>query len=208
MKRAWIPFAVVLALGVGCQNDSPNTVAGKLQACGLMSDGEVGPLPFYAPTPCYTRCLTGAGCQELQQALCDTSIELERRCDERCAFECDSGELVRVEQRCDTREDCMDGSDERDCEYVVCGDGTELPPDARCNGHEQCADGSDEQDCPSEPMCDVDAGMEPDRCEQGFTCEDSGRQLDSNVRCDGVRSCPDGSDEQGCAEITASCEMP
>ena len=53
-------------------------------------------------------------------------------------------------------EDCMDGSDEDNCEPVSCPQDdfpcgqTCVPQDWRCDGRVDCVGGADEENCPSD----------------------------------------------------------
>jgi hypothetical protein len=182
----------------------PARLPERLEACGLVTPGELRADLFYAPTTCYDVCLGTAGCDELEAALCQTSIDLLRRCDEACAFRCPDGSLIAVEQRCDGQPACAGGADERDCGTCV-----EEHPDWWCNGVGECADGSDERDCGEcpwfHPRCDGSrdcAGGSDER--DCFACE-SGESVLGSARCDGWPACIDGSDERGCAEVVAAC---
>ncbi|HJL19123.1 MAG TPA: LDL receptor domain-containing protein [Sandaracinaceae bacterium LLY-WYZ-13_1] len=185
MRASTPTLLALLALGsLGCQSD----LTSRLQACGIVSQGELPRSPFYAPTACYEACLAEASCQALEAAWCRTELSLLLECDRRCAYACDDGALLAVEQVCDGVESCEGGEDERDCPVHVCDDGQELLGDGhRCDGVERCRDGSDERGCPE------------------HVCGD-GETLPAARRCDGWAACRDGSDEEGCAEVTLRCE--
>ncbi len=215
---------LMITFAAGCSAGAP--VTAKLSECGLLSDGDVGTRVtgrFYQPTDCYRQCLDGASCAELQGALCGTSIDLLRRCDERCAHHCDDGTLIAVEDVCDGAMQCAGGEDERGCPTLACMDGS-TTTGAACDGRWDCPDGSDEQGCPS---CEsrwggtmpIDSSI---RCDGYMACADGSDEQDcpeyrcddgttftypegSSRRCDGWTLCPDGSDEAGCAELTLTC---
>lgn len=179
-------------------------ISERLRACALLGPGELGASIFYAPTECYVRCLVSASCDELEAALCNTSIDLLRRCDESCALRCTDATLLAVEQRCDGRPDCEDGSDERDCGSCV-----ETHPEWACNGIGECADLSDERDCDPcrfftacDGVADCADGSDESSC---FRCSSGDMTIRSEYRCDGWSYCWDGSDEAGCAAIATSC---
>lgn len=175
-------------------------LAGTLRECAILSEGEVSELPFYAPTECYESCYAEASCEELQAALCRTSVALFQGCDERCAFRCGDDSLIAVEQWCDGVDNCADESDELGCGVYTCDDGTTLYGSHRCDGAARCPDRSDELGCPLN--CDV---VYPPAACPGVECAD-GTMVSAGSRCNGRVQCPDGSDEVGCAELTFMCE--
>ena len=197
-------FVLIAALGLslpGCAADDASVLTSRLQECGLVSPGEVGPQvtrSFYAPDACYRDCLAGATCDELSNALCGTSITLERACDERCAFRCPDDSLIALERVCDGIDQCEGGADEEDCgaapEAFSCrrSDGFEMQGDwFRCDRRTDCADGSDERGCAVHV------------CANG---EERVHLPSRDLRCDGGWSCGDGSDELDCAQLlTAMC---
>lgn len=211
------------ALGCAPAYDVPD----QLRTCGLVSDdGEIGPTitgRFYQPTECYRACLAGATCDELRAALCGSSIDLLRRCDEQCAHRCDDGALIGVEDVCNGVPECAGGEDEAGCPTVACDDGS-TTFGARCDGFATCPDWSDEEGCPScvtewggtiplaQARCtgfsECRDGSDEEGCPE-HVCDDGTRvthREGASPRCDGWARCPDGSDEEGCARLTLSCE--
>lgn len=174
---------LVVGLGLaGCASEPLRALTTQLRACELLTDGRIGSRTLeaiYAPTACYEQCLAEASCEELEDALCRTSVSLLVRCDEACAFRCDDGGLIGPERECDGSPQCMGGEDEESCNFpLTCRSGVRVAG-ARCDGAWNCSDGSDEEGCTV------------DRC-------DGGRWLGAWERCDGFQNCVDGTDERGC----------
>lgn len=157
------------------------------------------------------------------RALLPDDLSLLAACDQRCAFRCDDGALLAIEQECDGVAQCGDESDEAGCavspDSESCGDGTR---GIRCNNSWDCGDGRDEQDC--DPTCDGGSTIlyEWIRCDGRAYCTDGadergcstyrcsdGTELvhrsDDGPRCNGWSQCSDGSDEEGCAHLSITC---
>lgn len=229
--RAFVPrsipsVALVLAiLPLGCAPEG--RVEQRLATCGFLSEGEIGPritAPFYQPNDCYRACLGGATCEELESLLCGTTIDLFLRCDAQCAYRCDDGALIGVEDVCNGFMECAGGEDERGCPGVTCADGSTVPGE-RCNGRGECPDLSDEEGCPTceavwggnlflvhAGLCDGylacldgadERGCPEHRCDDGTIVT---HREGAPVRCDGRVQCPDGSDEAECAGFVFECD--
>ncbi|XP_017472792.1 PREDICTED: low-density lipoprotein receptor-related protein-like, partial [Rhagoletis zephyria] len=140
------------------------------------------------------------------------------------SFTCsESGVQICDEQRCDDHEDCPDGEDEVGCSEDEPVDGGEgegdeyekvcaeyefkcdercLPREYLCNGARECLDGSDEANCPTEE--------EQECLPNEYRCR-AGNCIDNARRCDHVRDCPDGDDEDascliGCRDDEYLCK--
>lgn len=82
------------------------------------------------------------------------------RCSETCGaghVRCEDGHCIRGE-KCDGIFDCVDSSDETDCDFCAlgqfkCKSGGCISTDLRCDHNPDCADGSDELECGTSPMC-------------------------------------------------------
>lgn len=116
-------------------------------------------------------------------------VPLSNNCTE-TQFVCSNGRCVWLNRKCDSQDDCGDGSDENP---VLCAEHT-CPPSAfvcrngrcvnaryRCDHDDDCRDGSDEEEC-AFPTCG------PDQFEcKNFRCIDARQvqwfQFDCSVIC-------------------------
>nr|XP_012143749.1 PREDICTED: vitellogenin receptor [Megachile rotundata] len=118
-------------------------------------------------------------------------------------FRCKSGECISKTKLCNSHYDCMDRSDEEDCDKIECNsnefqchEGECISKYLVCNGRFDCTDMSDELNC-DKHTCDNNS----------FTC-DSGTCIPKTWKCDGEFDCPDESDESGeCTITTCPTEM-
>uniref|UniRef100_A0A3P9CJK1 Si:dkey-88l16.3 n=1 Tax=Maylandia zebra TaxID=106582 RepID=A0A3P9CJK1_9CICH len=120
-------------------------------------------------------------------------------------YRCVSGQCVSEALRCDGYADCSDGSDELHCSRPPpkclkfqwqCGDSIQcVPLSWRCDGRKDCYNGIDEEKC-SQKIC-------PSHL---YQCG-SGECVDTNLVCNGVTNCADGSDE-GVNCVQHSCSSP
>jgi hypothetical protein len=213
MRIAGTSLGLVVGLGlglaVGCNTGGgPGDPAGayisRLQACGLLSDGEL-PMSTGELEPeiaCYFDCFSRATCEELTALTCDTDFDQPSpallQCIDTCfededdegEFTCSNGETVPNSWVCDGDNDCGDESDEQGCVEFMCADGSDSIPEARrCNGNNDCVDGSDEVDCPN-----------------FFACADGEGSIPESWLCNGYSDCGDGSDELDCPGLFACAD--
>ncbi|XP_034139567.1 basement membrane-specific heparan sulfate proteoglycan core protein isoform X14 [Drosophila guanche] len=114
-------------------------------------------------------------------------------------FECDLGQCLPLEKKCDGYTDCGDETDELDCPAFTgcasnqfrCHNGDCIPYSSTCDGVPQCRDGSDELECGGSLEC----------LPNQFRCN-NGQCVSATVRCNGKTDCQDSSDEQNCGRHT------
>lgn len=107
------------------------------------------------------------------------------------------GRCIPASWQCNGRVDCEEHRDEYNCsesckdsQYLCPTEKWCIPQTWRCNGIAECINGEDEKLC--------DCGPDQFKCQTGGC-------VSSTQICDGVKNCPDYSDEWGCliSNITA-----
>ncbi|XP_033098213.1 atrial natriuretic peptide-converting enzyme-like isoform X2 [Anneissia japonica] len=107
-------------------------------------------------------------------------------------FQCTDGKCIPFGLTCDSHEDCLDNTDESNCNngcpggFFRCANETIcIPKSYVCDGVKDCKRWNDEHDC---NFCG----------EFEFQCKDDGYCLPNFYVCDGIDHCFDGSDELWC----------
>ncbi|NP_001291525.1 vitellogenin receptor precursor [Solenopsis invicta] len=133
-----------------------------------------------------------------------SECRIKGRCKEN-QFMCKNGDCIRLKDRCNSRYDCTDQSDEQNCEKPKCKSDefqckfteTCIPKTKMCDSNPDCDDLSDEEDC-----------RKVECTSNEFKCN-NGKCIPNTFVCDNDNDCEDGEDEaaEKCYSKIA-CKMP
>ncbi|MBN2525435.1 MAG: LDL receptor domain-containing protein [Deltaproteobacteria bacterium] len=156
IKNRWIPGFIFLIAAfslAACDEEKSlceEQLAFEKESCGLVTENAEA-WCSNANTACYTKCMAGATCKERAAVYIDgENPDYPRwRCFLSCreGVSCDGKPQDSSIVRCDGFMECLDGLDEKGCQYHTCADGQNVAVEAYCNGYADCADGSDEINC-------------------------------------------------------------
>jgi hypothetical protein len=196
----FLAFGLLL---LACHDDAPRSaasVARRLDQCGLLRGGDLNLGGRGEIGECLSECRAEASCRELEARFCEGEVTgrllaCEAACFISAPCATGAGSFTALEL-CDGVDDCVDGSDEGDCQMAsadprYCEDsGERIWKLQVCNGTPDCEDGTDERDCPD--MAEL------------FVCTRFPQRVPKSAVCDLQPDCLDGSDEsaqQGCAQL-------
>ncbi|XP_073488988.1 LOW QUALITY PROTEIN: SCO-spondin-like [Aquarana catesbeiana] len=118
----------------------------------------------------------------------------------RYEFRCGSGECRPRGWLCDNEVDCMDGSDEDDCNRSCDLDHFKCSLSGECVGYSQLCDGVPHCRDQSDESMDNCGSTQIPPCPGHFICANR-MCVNISVVCDGSPDCPQGEDEKTCERI-------
>jgi hypothetical protein len=164
----------------------------QLFACNVITGTRLAGCEDENPVlPCVMKCVSSAGCAQVQADYCSGAYNDYAACLDEChatlqpaEFVCEGEEPIPASWRCDGLADCENADDE-DCPpgEFTCADGLDLPAGWQCDGVLDCRDGEDEADCGPRVSCG------------------DGTSVPSSRECDGFADCAGEEDERDCVRL-------
>ncbi|XP_075117575.1 SCO-spondin-like [Leptodactylus fuscus] len=125
----------------------------------------------------------------------------------RYEFQCGSGECRPRGWLCDNEVDCMDASDEQDCNRTCDLDHFRCPLSRECIAYSQLCDGAPQCRDQSDESMDNCGSAQIPPCPGHFICANR-MCVNISLVCDGFPNCPQGEDERSCEKSLVTPASP
>ena len=146
-RWARVLFVALTACGSQSADERCEDDVGSVERCGRKFRTD---LCAEKGGHCEAACFGRASCGELDRLERQEGPAWLNQCLYKCAESArceDDGHAIQLRWLCDGENDCVDGSDERNCHYFECADGVLVGSNRRCDEFPDCPDDSDEAQC-------------------------------------------------------------